>query len=399
MSSTANPDPAKAAPAPEAAASPDDTAYADIKAKIEPRIAANPRMAETIARALEDASPSHRVLREMTVERVNEAIIRNRLAMGAPAGPDPASTVRKGFFTDFETTGLDHAKDRVIQMAVVEFDFDRHGICGFDPDIYSGLQDPGMPIAPEITALTGITDEMVAGQALDFDRIRPMAKRASLFVAHNSGFDRRFGEELPDPETAAAMRTKGWLCSSSQVDWKGRGMASAKLGLLAMEAGWFFGAHRADNDCLAGIALLAGAPSPAAAEGSLAARFGTFSEMMRTGAAVTYRVWAKDSPFSAKDALKARGYFWDGDGVAGFKSWWRDVPNLDQLLEEKLWLATEIYPKKGGEIGLAEIGPRDRFSTRALAPDRSEFLVRQDLKIALDQVRRESEEPSLALEA
>lgn len=368
----------------------------EVKAKIAPKIAASPRMAETIARALEEASPSHRVLREMTVDRVNEMIARNRVAMGAPEGPDPQSTVRRGFFTDFETTGLDPEKDRVIQMAVLEFDFDRHGICGFDPDIYVGFQDPGMPIPPEVTALTGITDEMVAGQKLDFDAIRPKAQRAALFVAHNSGFDRLFGERLDDAETAAAMRTRGWLCSSSQIDWKGRGMASAKLGLLAMEAGWFFGAHRADNDCLAGVALLASGPSAIAPDGSLASKYGAFSEMMRAGASVTYRIWAKDSPFSSKDKLKARGYFWDGDGKAGFKSWWRDVDSLEALVEEKLWLATEIYPKKGGEIGLAEIGPRDRFSIRALAPDRNEFLVRQDLKIALDQMRKESEEPSLA---
>jgi uncharacterized protein YcbX len=54
------------------------------------------------------------------------------------------------------------------------------------------FREPSNPIPPEITALTGITAEMVAGQSIDPAEVADFASGSALVVAHNAAFDRRF---------------------------------------------------------------------------------------------------------------------------------------------------------------------------------------------------------------
>jgi hypothetical protein len=42
--------------------------------------------------------------------------------------------------------------------------------------------------------ITGITDEMVTGQAFDDDRVRSLADKATMVIARNAAFDRKFVE-------------------------------------------------------------------------------------------------------------------------------------------------------------------------------------------------------------
>lgn len=90
---------------------------------------------------------------------------------------------------DFETTGLNpKLGDRAIELGI--------SLCsgGKEIDTFSSLINPGMPIVPFITSLTGISNDMVAAaptaksvmsDALDF------VGDAQL-VAHNAGFDKKF---------------------------------------------------------------------------------------------------------------------------------------------------------------------------------------------------------------
>jgi DNA polymerase-3 subunit epsilon len=59
---------------------------------------------------------------------------------------------------------------------------------------YNSFEDPGSPLSQEIKEITGITDEMVTGQAFDDDRVRSLADKATLVIAHNAAFDRKFVE-------------------------------------------------------------------------------------------------------------------------------------------------------------------------------------------------------------
>ena len=91
-------------------------------------------------------------------------------------------------FLDLETTGTAAAADRVTEVGIVRVDGD-----GAVSE-WSTLVDPGCSIPPEIQALTGITNAMVAG-APTFGQIADeVAARVadSVMVAHNARFDYGF---------------------------------------------------------------------------------------------------------------------------------------------------------------------------------------------------------------
>jgi DNA polymerase-3 subunit epsilon len=89
---------------------------------------------------------------------------------------------------DLETTGAHPAHDRVTEIAVIEVDG------GEVREEWSTLVNPETPIPAAIQALTGITNDMVAG-APTFGRLaRDLHERLDgrLFVAHNARFDYGF---------------------------------------------------------------------------------------------------------------------------------------------------------------------------------------------------------------
>ena len=163
-----------------------------------------------------------------------------------------ADAIRVGIVLDVETTGLDRQSDRVIEMGLREFEFNRlTGEVIALGASYNGLEDPGQPISAEITALTGITNEMVSGQSIDWAAVRFAIARAQVIVAHNASFDRPFIERALGGESP-----KIWACSLKQIDWKAKGYPSSKLEILNIYHGFFTGAHRALNDADALLRLL-----------------------------------------------------------------------------------------------------------------------------------------------
>lgn len=289
---------------------------------------------EDMARTLE-ASGTYRVLR--------------RLAPHNAVDPPPGQVTRQGLVVDVETTGLDAARHEIIELAMVPFTY------GLDGQIYAvgepfhGLRQPSEPISAEITSITGITDELVAGQSIDPVAVGSFAAGAALVIAHNAAFDRRFLERFCETFT-----TKAWACSMSQVDWAEEGHEGTKLAYLAAGAGFFYERHRATNDCLAAVALL-GAPLPRSGRFALA-------QLLERARRPTWRVWAENSPFDLKDVLKARGYRWNGEGTGAPKAWFIDVSD-DAREAELAFLKSEIYR---GEIELLvrRIDAYDRFSER-----------------------------------
>jgi DNA polymerase III subunit epsilon len=89
---------------------------------------------------------------------------------------------------DLETTGGSPATDRITEVGVVK-------VCGGQvTGTFHTLVDPEVPIPPIITALTGITDRMVAG-AEPIQVVLPCLLEflgGAVLVAHNAPFDRRF---------------------------------------------------------------------------------------------------------------------------------------------------------------------------------------------------------------
>ena len=156
-----------------------------------------------------------------------------------------------GIYLDTETTGLDYNNDKIIELALVPFEYNKEGAIFRILDGYSGFQDPGIALKEQITLLTGITDDMVRNQTIEHNRVEELVSSASLIIAHNAGFDRKFVEkQFP------IFKQKAWGCSYTQVPWKKENISSAKLEYLAYKFGFFYEAHRAEMDCLVGVHLL-----------------------------------------------------------------------------------------------------------------------------------------------
>lgn len=253
--------------------------------------------------------------------------------------------VRTGLFVDVETTGLDAFKDEIIELAMVPFDYALDGrIVKVHPAVEM-FNEPRGPIPPKISALTGITDEMVKGHKIDTAKVAEVVARASLVISHNAQFDRGFLERSFD-----VFVKKPWACSMTQIDWDGEGFQGRKLGYLLMDAGYFHDGHRAANDCLAALHLLSGT-LPRSGSRAL-------FQLLEKARSSTWRIFAEGAPFEAKDVLKARGYRWN----ARNRVWYFDVE--DSLRDAEMgFLFSEVF---GREVDLPvnRITALDRFSSR-----------------------------------
>ena len=266
-----------------------------------------------------------------------------------------ADLCRPGFpltavIVDTETTGLDHRQHEIIEIGLVAFSFNEQGDVGDVFGVYSGLQQPMNPIPPEITQLTGITDEMVAGQVLDIGAVRAIVEPADLVIAHNAAFDRPFCEALND-----IFARKAWACSVAEIDWSSRGYEGTKLGYLIGQSGYFHDGHRAVDDCFALLEVLAGE--------RIGAERSAFAELYDASQLSRVRLFAENSPFDLKDHLKARGYRW-ADGSDGRpKSWWIEIAEAG-LDEELHFLRSEIYGWPDADPPIQRLTAFDRFRLR-----------------------------------
>ncbi len=162
-----------------------------------------------------DRTGVHRVLSRLEAEAVGAACAPTRGASSA-------------VIVDVETTGLDHRRDEVIEIGMLRLEH-LHGAVLHVTGELCRLREPARAIDPGITRLTCITDEMVAGRAIDLDEIHDFLLGTDLVIAHNARFDRAFCEAL-HPGFASLP----WACSVDEVDWTAAGFEGARLGHLLM---------------------------------------------------------------------------------------------------------------------------------------------------------------------
>lgn len=248
---------------------------------------------------------------------------------------------------DTETTGLSHARDEIIEIGAVAFTYDDGGNIGDVVGVYSGLRQPSAPIPQEITRLTGITDAMVAGQAIDITALEALIEPADLIIAHNAGFDRPFCEKL-----SPAFVPKAWACSVTEIRWADLGFEGNKLGYLVGQSGLFHEGHRAADDCHALLEVLA---RPAGEDSTL-----PFAELLQSSARCRMRIFAETAPFDMKDHLKARGYRWSDGNDGRPKAWWIEVDE-DFYEEELRYLRAEIYRWDEADPPATRLTAHDRF--------------------------------------
>ncbi len=289
--------------------------------------------AEALAQQLE-AHPSYRVLRKLVPQP----------AFATPDGRPLA----KGVIVDTETTGLNQDTDKIMEIGLVVFEYDPEtGQAYRVLESFGALEDPGIPITPEITEITGITQEMVAGQRIDDARVAELVSDASIVIAHNSRFDRPFLEQR-----FPVFEALPWGCSFAQVDWDGEGLGARKLDYIAFQFGFFYDAHRAETDCQALLTILQ--------QDLPKSKVKVLKSLLDQLPQKDWKVYALNSAFETKGLLKGRAYQWDGVR----KTWHRTLTGTEAITGEVAWLKDTIY---GGRNVKLEFEVRDallRYSKR-----------------------------------
>ena len=258
---------------------------------------------------------------------------------------DPTVPKKIGVIVDVETTGLDYAQENIIELGLIVIEFSKDGRIFKILHEFNHFEDPGKPIPQEITDLTGITDDHVAGQRIKDSDVDALVQDAVLIIAHNAGFDRPFVERR-----FPTFKDKYWACSQTQIPWKKAGISGSKLEYIAMVYKFFYSAHRAIDDCWAVLQILS----------EMLPKIGTpvMKILLEKARETSYLIEAIGAPFEAKDLLKARHYRWDG----GSKVWSKEISESD-LESEEQFLALNVYKGKGKHLKNV-VNAKTRFSIR-----------------------------------
>ncbi len=258
-----------------------------------------------------------------------------------------AELIRKAAVVDVETTGLSYEDDQIIEIGVrlIKFNRSTGEILALE-QTYSGFQDPGIPLSEEVKELTGITDEMLKGQKIDWSQVNGLLESTQIVIAHNAGFDRPFIDRMCE-----ASRSKIWGCSLKQIDWSVKALPSQKLDILSVFHGFFNDSHRALSDVDSLVYLLSLKDQTIGSPYLL--------EMLNLAKKPSVHIQAVGAAFDTKDLLKARNYRWDADA----RCWSKGI-TPEELEAEIEWMKEEIY--HGAFRGkYTEIAPVDLFKANA----------------------------------
>lgn len=152
---------------------------------------------------------------------------------------------------DVETTSGDPLRGRIMEVAVITVEADGRR------ESWSSLVDPGTPVPPFASGMTGITNAMLRG-APSFAEVMPQLLRLTddaVVVAHNARFD------MAALSTEFARHGNGFeretLCTERLSRAALPQLSHHNLGSLCRFFGIAFqGRHRAANDAAATLALL-----------------------------------------------------------------------------------------------------------------------------------------------
>src|SRR5439155_3123499 len=152
---------------------------------------------------------------------------------------------------DLETTGGSAQYDRVLEVAAIRV---RNGVV---LDRFEHLVEPGIPIPPIVTRITGINAALVRGKPR-FESFLPDLRRlfeGAVVVAHNASFDCNF---LSNAFSRAGMAWEGdRVCTLRLARRLMPGLYSYRLDSLCAFLGFsFVQRHRAGPDAEATLSLL-----------------------------------------------------------------------------------------------------------------------------------------------
>lgn len=206
--------------------------------------------------------------------------------------------IRRCLILDTETTGLDPATDRVIEIGAILYSVEHHAALASFASLLPGESNAAESINKiPVAALESMKDSRLAENSVFF----AMLGDSDVVVCHNAEFDRQWfsGDWIEKP----------WLCTMADFKWPAATRETGSLINLALEHGiGVSSAHRALTDCELIAALFDRMPL-----------YGQDLQAMFAHAARPKAVFQAMVSFDDKDKAKNAGFKWDG----GKKTWTR----------------------------------------------------------------------------
>lgn len=190
---------------------------------------------------------------------------------------------------DTETSGVDPAKDSVLEVAVVLYDIPHSAVVAtFASLLYTETNEAEhMNEIPLSLLDKHRTPEMI------WQHVEELAEEADLIIAHNAEFDRSFC-----PKKLQAMK---WVCSMSDIVWP-KGKPGGTMAATALAHGVpVFSAHRALPDVDTMVRTFQ----------AVSRAGGDVAQMLRDAMKPKSRIIALVS-YEEKDKAKAAGFKWNG---------------------------------------------------------------------------------------
>lgn len=151
---------------------------------------------------------------------------------------------------DIETTGGNSVRNKITEVAIYIHDGEKI------VDQFISLVNPECPIAPFISNLTGITNEMVEDAPKFYEIAKDIVTLTdgAVFVAHNAQFDYSFIRD--EFKSLGFNYSRDYLCTIKLSRKLLPGFSSYSLGNLCQQLGIsILNRHRASGDALATVQL------------------------------------------------------------------------------------------------------------------------------------------------
>ena len=216
-----------------------------------------------------------------------------------PRHAPPGMPMRRVAIIDTECEGLDPLRHRLLELAVAIVAIDEANDIVAIEGVYSRLRDPGRPLSREIKAITGLTDEMLAGQSADPDFVTGTLADVSALVSFNAAYDRAMLEQF-----APQLSHHRWGCAMRDIDYRQLGLDPGQQGWVLSQLGYHNPRkHRALDDVQSLVSILAHVHEDGES---------LMAKLMRKVDRPAWRFEAKQAPYRFKDDLRDWRYSWSG---------------------------------------------------------------------------------------